>query len=392
MNGMHNDILFSIFLIFCGAAVLATLALYTRQSLLVAYILLGAILGPWGAKLVSDPIIIKDIGDIGIIFLLFLLGLNLQPQNLIKMLTQTTFITVVSSLIFAAVGFAVGWLTGFNTADSLIIGICMMFSSTIIGLKLLPTTVMHHQKTGEIVISILLLQDIIAIFAMLLIHGAGTGSGLTVSEVTRVLFALPGIVFFAFMAERFVLVKIFEKFNRIHEYLFLVSIGWCLSIGQLAEFLGLSFEIGAFVAGISIAQSPISRFIADSLRPLRDFFLILFFFSLGARIDVAVMSEVVVPALILASLMLVLKPLTLKPLLLKTASSPKAAWEVGVRIGQISEFSLLVAYVAEKNQIISSSAYCLIQTATIITFVISSYWVVNRYPTPIAATERLRRD
>lgn len=389
---MHNDILFSIFLIFCGAAVLATLALYTRQSLLVAYIVLGAILGPWGAKLVSDPNVIKDIGDIGIIFLLFLLGLNLQPQNLLKMLSQTTFITVASSCIFGLVGFLVGFSTGFGMADSLVIGICMMFSSTIIGLKLLPTTVMHHQRTGEIVISILLLQDIIAIFAMLLIHGAGTGSGLSFHEIMRVLFALPGLVFFAFMAERFFLVKILQKFNRIHEYLFLVAIGWCLGVGQLAEYLSLSFEIGAFIAGISIAQSPISRFIADSLRPLRDFFLILFFFSLGAQFDVSILSSVAIPAIILATLMLIIKPLTLKPLLVKVTNKRETAWEIGVRIGQISEFSLLVAYTAQKSHIISESAYFMIQAATIITFVISSYWIVNKYPTPIAASERLRRD
>lgn len=371
---------------------LATLALFTRQSLLVAYIVLGAALGPWGAKLVTDPIIIKDIGDIGIIFLLFLLGLNLQPQNLFKMLSQTTLITVVSSFVFAIVGFVVGWATGFSAADALVIGICMMFSSTIIGLKLLPTTVMHHQKTGEIVISILLLQDIIAIFAMLIIHDSGTGAGLSFTEFTRVLFALPGIVFFAFVVERFFLVKIFEKFNRIHEYLFLVAIGWCLGVGQLAEFLKLSFEIGAFIAGISIAQSPISRFIADSLRPLRDFFLILFFFSLGARFDISVLPSIAIPALILAGSMLVIKPLTFKPLLLNTASSPKTAWEVGVRIGQISEFSLLVGYIAEKSQLITPTAYFLIQASTIITFIISSYWIVNRYPTPIAASDKLRRD
>jgi len=389
---MHNDIIFSIFLIFCGAAVLATLALFTRQSLLVAYIVLGAILGPWGAKLVSDPVIIKDIGDIGIIFLLFLLGLNLQPQNLLKMLSQTTLITVISSCIFATVGFLVGLSTGFSLTDSMVIGVCMMFSSTIIGLKLLPTTVMHHQRTGEIVISILLLQDIIAIFAMLLIHGAGTGEGLSTREVLQVVLALPGLVFFAFMVERYFLVKVLKKFNQIHEYLFLVAIGWCLGVGQLAEFVNLSFEIGAFIAGISIAQSPISRFIADSLRPLRDFFLILFFFSLGAQFDVSILPQVVIPAMILASLMLIIKPFTLRPLLLKSTSSADSAWEVGVRIGQISEFSLLVAYTASKSQIISEQAYFMIQAATIITFVISSYWIVNRYPTPIAATERLRRD
>src|SRR5688572_21676481 len=110
---MHNDIIFSIFLIFCGAACCATLALLTRQSLLVAYIILGVILGPWGLQLIADPVILKDIGDIGIIFLLFLLGLNLQPQNLFKMLREATVITVVSSIIFGGVGYGIALAASF---------------------------------------------------------------------------------------------------------------------------------------------------------------------------------------------------------------------------------------------------------------------------------------
>lgn len=389
---MHNSIIFSIFLIFFGAAVIATLALYTRQSLLVAYIILGVILGPSGLELISDPVILKDIGDIGIIFLLFLLGLSLQPQNLLKLLRQATFITVVSSLIFALLGFAIAYSGGFSSKDAFIIGACMMFSSTIIGLKLLPTTVLHHQRTGEIVISILLLQDIIAIFTLLFLHGASTGDGLRLIELARVGIALPGLFLFAFLAERFLLMKIIQRFSRIHEYLFLIAIGWCLSIGQLAEYMKLSFEIGAFIAGISIAQSPISRFIAESLRPIRDFFLILFFFSIGAKLNLSLLPQVGVYASLIAVTMLVVKPIVFKPLLRKISPSKEVSWEVGIRIGQISEFSLLVAYTAERSKLISQEAYSLIQIATILTFIFSSYWIVNRYPTPIAFSDKLRRD
>lgn len=389
---MHNDIIFSIFLIFTGAAILATIALYTRQSLLVGYIILGVMIGPWGLKLISDPVILKDVGDIGIIFLLFLLGLNLQPQNLMKMLKQATVITVVSSTIFALIGAAVALMGGFGKIDACVIGICMMFSSTIIGLKLLPTTVLHHQRIGEIVISILLLQDIIAIFTLLMLHGAIKESGLHWLDLAYIILALPGLFLFAFLVERYLLMKIVQRFSRIHEYLFLVAIGWCLGLGQLAEMFKLSFEIGAFIAGISIAQSPISRFIAESLKPLRDFFLILFFFSLGAKIDLSILSEVWLLALILGILMLIVKPIVLQPLVRSIAPSRAASWEVSVRIAQISEFSLLVGYTAEKNNVISQAADSLIQISTIVTFIISSYWVVNRYPTPIAASERLRRD
>lgn len=389
---MSNNIIFSIFLIFCGAAVLATVALYTRQSLLVAYIILGILLGPWGMNLIYDPVVLKDVGDIGIIFLLFLLGLNLQPQNLLKMLKQTTVITVVSSVIFAMVGYTVAIVGGFPQVDALIIGACMMYSSTIVGLKLLPTTVLHHQRTGEIVISILLLQDLIAIFTLLVIHGSIKNGGLRLFDLLYVILALPGLFLFAFLVERYVLIKIIQRFNRIHEYLFLVAIGWCLGLGQLAEMLNLSFEIGAFIAGISIAQSPISRFIAESLRPIRDFFLILFFFSLGAKIDLSVLNQIWIIALVLGCLMLVIKPMVFQPLVRNIAPSTSSAWEVGVRIGQISEFSLLVGYTAEENGLISQSAYSLIQISTIITFMVSSYWIVNRYPTPIASNDRLRRD
>lgn len=391
---MHNDIIHSLFLIFCGAAVLASIALYTRQSLLVAYIILGVILGPWGLNLVNNPVILKDVGDVGIIFLLFLLGLNLQPQNLFKLFRETTVITLLSSTLFGLIGYSIAHYFNFNVQDSILIGTCMMFSSTIIGLKLLPTTVLHHQRVGEIVISILLLQDILAIFVLLILHDINPSSeeAFNAARWLRICLSLPGLFVIAFLAERFILMRIVRRFSRIHEYLFLVALAWCMGIGQLGELLGLSFEIGAFIAGISIAQGPISRFIAESLRPLRDFFLILFFFSLGSQINLSLLNDVWKISLLIAGMMLLIKPAILGLLLLKSAPTKHAAWEIGVRLGQISEFSLLVAYAAERNDLITQNAFTLIQLATIISFIVSSYWVVNVYPNPIAISDKLRRD
>src|SRR3990167_11036009 len=150
-------ITYVIFVIFTGTAILSTIALFTRQSLLVAYIVLGAILGPWGFKLINNTTIVQQVGDVGIIFLLFLLGLHLQPQNLFHSLRKMSTITLSSSLIFFAIGFVASWLYGYTDTESIIIGTVAMFSSTIIGIKLLPTTVLHHQHTGELVISVLLL-------------------------------------------------------------------------------------------------------------------------------------------------------------------------------------------------------------------------------------------
>lgn len=388
---MHeNAIVFSIFLIFSGAAVLSTVALYTRQSLLVAYMLIGIILGPWGLKLISDPSTVREIGDVGIIFLMFLLGLNLQPQNLVHMFKKTIWIAVASSIIFAAVGYLIARLFGFSNFEAWIIGGSMMFSSTIIGLKLLPTTILHHQHTGEIMISILLMQDLLAIIFLLILH-ASVG-GLALIDIGIVSFALPGLILFAFLFERFVLIKLIARFDRVREYMFLLAIAWCLGLSQLAKYIGLSSEIGAFIAGVSIATSPIAFYIADSLKPVRDFFLVMFFFAVGASFNTYFFPHVALPSIILGVILLVLKPLTFRELLRSVDETRHVALEVGVRLGQSSEFSLLIAYLAASSQLISAEASNLIQAATMITFIASSYIVVLKYPTPVAISERLRRD
>jgi Kef-type K+ transport system membrane component KefB len=389
---MHTDpVVFTIFLIFTGAAALATLALYARQAMLIAYIVLGVLLGPSGVGLVQDADVVRQIAHIGIMFLLFLLGLDLYPQKLLGLLKETTVVTGVSSLLFALLGVGLGWSLGFTWIESMIIGGALMFSSTIIGLKLLPTTVLHHRHTGEIIISVLLLQDLIAILILLLLQARGTGE-MPVIEMVRVLGSLPGLILVAWLFERYVLITLIRRFDKIHEYIFLLAIGWCLGVAELAQTLGLSHEIGAFVAGVLLATSPIALYIADSLRPLRDFFLVIFFFSLGASFDLAILRDVLIPASALAALVLVLKPLTFRFLLRSSGEALHRAREVGIRLGQISEFSLLIAVLALDLDVIGRQASYLIQVSTLLTFIISSYLIVMRYPTPIAISDRLRRD
>ena len=163
----HDMLINVIFLVFTGAAVLSTLALFARQSLLVAYMFLGILIGPWGLGWVSALDNIRMIGDVGIIFLLFLLGLHLPPQKLVYMLRKISVVGLLSSAVFCIMGFVVSRLFGFDAVSSWVIGATMMFSSTIIGIKLLPTTVLHHQHTGEVMISVLLLQDLLAIVVMM---------------------------------------------------------------------------------------------------------------------------------------------------------------------------------------------------------------------------------
>ncbi len=379
------------FLIFTGAAVLATLGLFARQSLPVVYIALGVLLGPWGLGWVDDVHLVGEIAHIGIIFLLFLLGMNLAPQKLLAGLGRSLLVTGASSLVFLLAGGALALAFGLGAVDALIVGAAMMFSSTILGIKLLPTTVLHHRHTGELIISILLLQDLLAIFILMLLRTDWQQPD-HLWHATRLLLALLGLGLFAWLFERHLLIRLMRRFDRIHEYLFLLAIGWCLGLAELAAALGLSAEIGAFIAGVVLATNPVALYIGDSLRPLRDFFLILFFFALGAGFALDLLPDLLWPALVLAGAMLAIKPLVFTVLLRGVSEARHRAREVGVRLGQISEFSLFIAVLALETGTVTPRAAYLVQVATLFTFIVSAYVIVMRYPSPIALDDRLRRD
>jgi len=383
--------IYSLFLIFVGAALFATLALVARQSLIIGYIVLGVVLGPWGLKWVNDTDLIQDISNIGIIFLLFLLGLNLSPRKLLELLKKTTIVTVLTSAVFASVGFAIAILSGFDTINSVVVGVACMFSSTIIGLKLLPTTVLHHRHTGEVIVSVLLLQDMIAIVVMLAFQALSSDQELML-ELVKLIVLLPALIGVTWVLKKLVLLKLFFKYDRIQEYVFLLTIAWCLGIAELAHTIGFSHETGAFIAGITVATSPIAQFIAESLKPLRDFFLVMFFFALGAGLDVSQLSTLWLPATILGVTMLTIKPVVFRFALRRVSETNKLGWETGFRLGQMSEFSLLIVFVALQSALIDPTTVYFVQLATVITFIGSSYSIVLRYPTPIAVSDKLRRD
>lgn len=388
---IQNPIVFTFFLVFTGAAVLATAALAARQSLLVAYIGLGILFGPWGLGLVADARLVSESAQVGIMFLLFLLGLDLTPQDLARSLRRTTLVTLGSALLLLIIGGTIGLLAGFTPLESLILGGALGFSSTIIGLKLLPTTVLHHQRMGEVIISILLLQDLLAIALLLLLQGAGTGATPWI-KIALLMLTLPGLAIFAGLTARYVLIPLIRRYDTFREYIFLIAIGWCLGMAELGGVLGLSHEIGAFIAGVAMASSPIALYIAESLRPLRDFFLVLFFFGVGVQFNLAMAPDVLVPALLLATAALLLKPAIFRLLLVRTGEPSARAWEIGFRLGQMSEFSLLIAALALTTGSLSARAAYSLQLATILTFLVSSYLVVLRFPTPIGISDALRRD
>jgi len=387
---MLDHIILQFVLIYAGAALFATLFLYLRQPIILAYIVLGIVVGPKGLGLINDAEQIEQLSHIGIILLLFLIGLNFQPAKLVGLLGRIGIVTLATCFIFMLLSLAVASALGYPFIDSLIIGAALMFSSTIVSLKLIPTTQLHHHHVGEVMISVLLLQDVIAIVLIVLVTEGGMDNITT--SVALLLFKLVLLSVMSFGIVRFIITKLFLKFDVIKEHTFVMALGWGLFVAGAAEMLGLSFEMGAFIAGISLATVPIALVIAEELKPLRDFFLILFFFSIGAKFDLVVSQQLIVPGLIITVLLMVVKPVIFNWSFKAIGEKPQNSAELGVRLGQASEFSLLIAFSALASGLIEERSSYLIQLVVVLTFVASTYWVVNAYPTPISYKSSQRKD
>ncbi len=385
-----QNIIFQFVLIFAGAAIFATAFLYLKQPVILAYIGFGIVAGPWGLGLIKEPGHIVELSHIGVILLLYLLGINLKPDRLYHLFSKTAVVTLLTSLVFLVMTAAAAMAFGFGFIESIIIGAALMFSSTIISLKLIPTTALHHRHTGEMMISVLLMQDVIAILLIVLLTG---GQGDNVGSAIAMLFVkLIVLAVVAYGLVRYVINNLFLRFDIIQEYTFLLALGWGMLGAGVAQAIGLSYEMGAFVAGVAFASSPVSMVIAEHLKPLRDFFLILFFFSIGAQFNFLVTQQVLLAGIVISIMIVLVKPFVFKQGFQLIGEDKKFSAELGARLGQGSEFSLLVSYSALAIGLIDLRASYLIQMVVIITFVLSTYWVVYRYRTPISSTEKNRMD
>ena len=321
--------------------------------------------------------------------LLFLAGIELQPRRLVGLFRETALVTAGSGAIswLAAFLFSLAW--GFSPNDSMYIGLALMFSSTILVVKLLPTTTLHQKRMGAICISILILQDLIAVAVLWFMRAAGYHTALHI-----VLLPLKGafLIGFALAFEQFALRRIMKYSERFHETLYLLCLAWCLGMAMLSGALGFSYEVGAFIAGMALARSPIALFLSEGLKFFRDFFLVLFFFVLGARLDLLVARAMLVPAMVLAALFLLTKPLVFYLLFRLGGERKPFSGEAALRLGQTSEFSLIIAALAAHAGLVGARASQLIQLSTIATMIVSCYLVVLFHPTPMGFRKGLKQD
>jgi glutathione-regulated potassium-efflux system ancillary protein KefC len=386
-----EEFFFDLSIILVGSALLSSLAVMLKQPIIVAYIVCGIVVGPWGLGWVENVRFMEVISHLGITLLLFLAGLYLHPQKLIHLFKKATIITFANCVISFCAGFLIPLAFRFPLIDCLCIGLAAMFSSTILVVKLLPTTDLHHRHMGAVCIGILILQDLLAVAVLAFIRCLGAPDGAILS-FTLLSLKLAGFVGLLVAFEYYILRKVMKRVERLHEALFILGLAWCFGVASISDNMGLFHETGAFFSGVVLARHKIAGFISEELKPLRDFFLVLFFFTLGARLDLEVIRDLLLISALLASFFIFLRPWFLEKMFTLVGEKEAFSKEAGTRLGQLSEFALLVGILALEQGLIQNETGQLIQLVTILTFIASSYIVFSKYPTPIGVSGRLQKD
>lgn len=386
---MTNPLFTELSLVIMVSAGLAWAALLMRQPIILTYILAGVLLGPSGLKLITSIEFIDRVSEIGITLLLFLAGVSLHPRQMLKLFGSSLLLTLGTGAIITVVATLALLASGLAPLEATVAGAAMMFSSTILVIKLMPTSTLHQQHMGALGIAILIIQDLIAVFLIAFIKGT---ESMTVAGTLLGLFKEIGLVGTALLVERYALRQVLANITRYDELLNLAVLAWCFSVSTGAKMIGLNHETGAFIAGIALANNPLSRYLAENLRFFRDFFLVLFFFTLGAGLDFSIMRQLALPALLISALMLVIKPLLYSKALMMAGETEKFSRNLGLRLGQNSEFSFIIAVMAVESGILSTHASQLVQLTGILTMAVSSYLQVSRLPSPLGLSKELKID
>tara|TARA_Y100000034_G_scaffold54708_1_gene67013 strand:- start:18416 stop:20125 length:1710 start_codon:yes stop_codon:yes gene_type:complete len=347
-----------------------------NQPIIIGYIITGIIISPFIISFGASKEIISIFSDFGIAFLLFIVGLHMNPKVIKEIGTSALLIGLAQIILTFLLGFLVSSrLLGYNLVTSSYIGIALAFSSTIIIMKLLSDKKQLDSLYGKISIGILIIQDLVAIAVLMFISSLSNGASFS-SFAVRGLLTGGILILILFFIGFFILPRITKNIARSQELLFLFSITWCFLIAALFSYFGFSIEIGALLAGVVLSISPYSIEISSKIRPLRDFFLVIFFIILGLNIQVSSISSIIVNALILSVLALLFKPLILITLMMMFGYTKRNNFLVGTTLGQISEFSLIVLTLGLTMGHISQEVLSTLTLTGIITITLSTYMII----------------
>lgn len=361
-------------LVLAITAVIAVIMRVLRQPLIMSYIITGIIVGPSVLNLVHNNDVFHSFAELGITLLLFIIGLGLNI-GVIKSLGKVSVVTAAAILSSVGlIGFAASYfMLGFDLTTSVIIGVALFFSSTIIILKVLSDNKELSRLYGQIAIGVILVDDIVATLALVAVTAMGTNSGLGFDTIGILVLKAVGLgVGLAFVGTK-IMPKVTRLFAKSQELLFVFSIAWGLLIATIFDVAGFSHEVGALFAGVAIAGLPYATEIAAKLKPLRDFFIVIFFVTLGEVFTFGALKESLVPALVLSLIVMVGKPLFVLIALGIQRYTKLTSFKAAIHLSQISEFSIILVILAASYQLVPANAVATITFVALITIGISTY-------------------
>lgn len=348
-----------------------------KQPLVVGYILSGILVGPYFLNILHSRHELELFSKVGIVFLLFIVGLHLNPK-VIKEVGNVSLITGIGQVLFTSlVGFGISLLLGIETIAAIYVAIALTFSSTIIILKLIADKKDLQKLYAKIAIGFLLVQDIVATIILIGVTVLSQESSLSIPQ-TIGLTALKGVgIFIAILLfNKLLLPKITNFVATSQELLFLFSLSFGVGLASLFAVAGFSIEIGALVAGVVLSATAYADEIASRMKPLRDFFIVIFFILLGSQLIITDLSSLIAPAIILSFFVLVGNPIIVILIMNMLGYNRKTGFLAGLTVAQISEFSLILASLGLQFGHISQEVLSLITLVGLITIAGSTYLII----------------
>lgn len=346
-----------------------------KQPLIIAYILTGLLVGPSLLNLTQSPDVFTALSEIGVAFLLFLVGLGLNWRS-IKDVGLAASLAGFGQVFFTTgIGFFIGKALGFDNTAAIFLATAFAFSSTIIIVKLLSDKQDLDRFYGRISVGVLIIQDLIAM-VILLIVGAMRNGGGSLSEILAISSLKAAVVMAGlFILSKYVLPHLFKFAARSQELLFLTALAWCFALASALYLIGFGIEVGALLAGIAIAGSEYHREIESKIRLLRDFFLVIFFIVLGTHLTFVDFGAVILPTIVFSLFILIGNPFIVIFLMRLFGFHPRTGFMVGTTMAQISEFSFILLSVAIAVGFLDTSILTLATMVGLCTIAASTYLI-----------------
>ncbi len=346
-----------------------------KQPLIIGYILTGVLVGPSLLHLIEDQESIKVFSEIGIALLLFIIGLGLNIRVIKEVGRVSGVVGLMQVIGTVLAGYTVSFALGYGRVESLIVGVALSFSSTIIILKLIGDKKEQGRLYGKIAIGILLAQDIIATLSLIFI-AASSDDGFSPSSLLWL--GVKGVVITAplFLISLHLLPRMRKLIAGSQEFLFLFAIAWGFGAATLYKQFGFSIEIGALLAGISLASTPYAQEIASRLRPLRDFFVVVFFINLGTVLDFGSIGSTWYKVVALSLVALIAKPLITMMIMGLMRYTKLTSFKTSTALAQVSEFSLVMLILAVSQGLAREELVSVITMVALVTITFSSYFII----------------